>query len=85
MTYIRVADIPASWPDFTPPDGSAGASGLILYAAGPTSDGIRTVEVWASRTDWTQRAAPAKLPANATVREWDAPVSVLGAGPSCAR
>jgi hypothetical protein len=65
MPYAFVEDIAASWEEYAP----LGAviadpvpEGLILHVAGPTDDGVRTIEVWDSREAWQRfrdgRAAP---------------------------
>lgn len=80
MTYVRVTDIAATWADYVPPRGSA-PTGLIIFAAGPTDEGIRTVEVWASPTDWAHgrwAAGPSPEHTTFTIRELEAPVAVLG-------
>ena len=52
MTYAFVEDIPASWQDYAALDAAIAdpvPEGLILHVAGPTDDGVRTIEVWKSR------------------------------------
>lgn len=54
MAYVVVLDVPASWERYTllasafdpVPDG------LVIHAAGPTDEGFRTVEIWASQEDY---------------------------------
>jgi hypothetical protein len=54
-----VHDIPASWHDYhrvavALTDGPT--PGLLIHVAGPTDDGIRTIDVWESEHAWqTQR------------------------------
>jgi hypothetical protein len=76
VTYVRVTDIAATWADYVPPQGPTPA-GLIIFAAGPTDEGIRTVEVWTSAPDRAYLA-----PANSITREFEAPVAVLGNTPT---
>ncbi|HVK21836.1 MAG TPA: hypothetical protein VM677_10795 [Actinokineospora sp.] len=81
MTYVRITDIAATWADYVKPGGLTESAGLIVFAAGPTDEGIRTVEVWASPTDWAHARRTADPPpdhANSTTREFEAPLSVLG-------
>lgn len=77
MTYVRITDIAATWADYAPPRGSAPA-GLIIFAAGPTDEGIRTVEVWTSPADWAHGRWAAPEHTTHTIRELEAPVAVLG-------
>lgn len=86
MTYVRVTDLPATWADYEPPQGLLGAvaHGLIAFVAGPTEDGIRTVELWASRDDWVQVRAGAEYVAHdmgQAVRELEAPFTVTAVAP----
>jgi hypothetical protein len=57
MTYAVVSDVPASW-ELYQPLGDAVADpvppGLLLHVAGPTEEGFRVIDVWASREDWEQ-------------------------------
>ncbi|GAA4420808.1 hypothetical protein GCM10023148_20910 [Actinokineospora soli] len=46
-----------------------------MFVAGPTDEGVRTVEVWADRP-----ADPVAADTPFTVREFDAPIAVLGPG-----
>jgi hypothetical protein len=55
MAYALVEDIPASWEQYEPVDAAIAdpvPQGLILHVAGPTDDGVRTIEVWESRDAW---------------------------------
>jgi hypothetical protein len=55
MAYAFVEDIPASWEQYEPVDAAIAdpvPQGLILHAAGPTDEGVRTIEVWESREAW---------------------------------
>lgn len=50
-----VYDIAASWQDYHLIRGAGledPVPGLILHAAGPTQDGFRTIDVWASEQAW---------------------------------
>jgi hypothetical protein len=55
MTYAVVHDVPASWEHYEPL-GAALANpvpgGLLLHVAGPTDEGFRVIDIWASREDW---------------------------------
>jgi hypothetical protein len=55
MTYAVVCDVPASW-ELYQPLGDAVADpvpeGLLLHVAGPTDEGFRVIDVWATREDW---------------------------------
>lgn len=57
MTYAVVHDVPASWEHYEPL-GAALANpvpnGLLLHVAGPTDEGFRVIDIWASREDWEQ-------------------------------
>jgi hypothetical protein len=53
--YVVVHDVAASWHDYQRLAGLVGdvsTPGLLLHAAGPTPDGIRTVDVWRDETTW---------------------------------
>ena len=55
MTYAVVCDIPASWETYEPLGKALvnpGPSGLLLHVAGPTDEGYRVIDVWATREDW---------------------------------
>ncbi len=44
-----VTDIAAAWDDYLAQHAVRGSvPGLILHLAGPTDDGVRTIDVWAS-------------------------------------
>lgn len=54
MTYVVIEDVPASWERY---DAVADAvrtatPGLLWHLAGPTDEGFRIVEVWASEAAW---------------------------------
>ena len=55
MTYAVIHDVPASWEHYEPL-GAALAnpvpSGLLFHVAGPTDEGFRVIDIWASREDW---------------------------------
>lgn len=60
MSYAVVQDVPASWEHYEALRGAIDAhapEGLVLHVAGPTDEGFRTIEVWASREDWVRFAA----------------------------
>lgn len=55
VAFAVVYDIAASWQDYhlVREAGLEGSvPGLILHAAGPTQDGFRTIDVWASEDAW---------------------------------
>jgi hypothetical protein len=55
MTYAVVCDIPASWETYEPLGKALlnpVPSGLLLHVAGPTDEGYRVIDVWATREDW---------------------------------
>ena len=75
MAYAFVEDIPASWEQYEAVDAAIAdpvPQGLILHLAGPTDDGVRTIEIWKSREAWRRfqddRPAPA-LESRPTLRE----------------
>ena len=75
MAYAFVEDIPASWEQYGPVDAAIAErvpEGLILHVAGPTDDGVRTIDVWESREAWLRfrggRAAP-EVESAPTLRE----------------
>lgn len=87
--YAVVQDVPASWADYEALAGITGPApdGLILYVAGPTDEGFRTIEIWESREacrryrrstpeEWRRRGCLA-LP---TRREMTTREAVLGVG-----
>jgi hypothetical protein len=52
-TYVLVRDVPASWEGYRAIEASLDPvpPGLLLHLAGPTDEGFRIVEVWASEAD----------------------------------
>ncbi|MBA3339251.1 MAG: hypothetical protein H0T54_05825 [Geodermatophilaceae bacterium] len=53
--FAVVYDIAASWQDYHLVREAGlqdSVPGLILHAAGPTQDGFRTIDVWASEGAW---------------------------------
>jgi hypothetical protein len=63
MSYVLVEDVPASWDQYRSIARSLGRPpGLLLHAAGPTDEGFRIVEVWASEEDWQRHALLRSLP-----------------------
>lgn len=63
MSYVLVEDVPASWDQYRSIARSLGQPrGLLLHAAGPTDEGFRIVEVWASEADWQRHALQRSLP-----------------------
>jgi hypothetical protein len=70
--FAVVRDVAASWATY--PSWGLGRDGrhvpgLILHAAGPTDEGVRTVDVWATRQQWRdhQRRCDEVLPSGLTV------------------
>lgn len=57
-SYVLVQDVPATWAGYRPIVDSLAVppDGLVLHAAGPTDEGFRIVEVWASEADWRRFA-----------------------------
>jgi hypothetical protein len=55
--HAVVRDVPASWNAYVEAahdlEGQA-PKGLLAHAAGPTDEGFRVVDVWASRVEWEQ-------------------------------
>src|SRR3954452_22949202 len=55
QAFAVVHDIAASWDDYLagrPALAAGGVPGLILHAAGPTDEGVRTIDVWESQDAW---------------------------------
>jgi hypothetical protein len=53
--FAVVRDVAATWQDYhrmSPETADTEVPGLIVHAAGPTSEGFRTIDVWASRAAW---------------------------------
>ena len=78
--------LPASWEQYSAL-GEALApvpSGLLLHVAGPTDEGFRVIDVWASRADWERfRDRTSALPSASvltppTRRELDAVAVIHG-------
>lgn len=88
MSYAVVQDIPASWEEYArwvatlehelPP-------GLVVHAAGPTDEGVRTIEVWESEAAWHDFTAgslarsPSDLPVPLISRELELAHLMVGA------
>lgn len=85
MTYAVVHDVPASWEHYQPL-GAALANpvpnGLLLHVAGPTDEGFRVIDIWASREDWeqfrTRRDDDVAALAPTTLRELNGIATILG-------
>ena len=61
MTYAIVSDVPASWETYEPlreARTNPVPAGLLIHVAGPTDEGFRFIDVWASRADWERFRAP---------------------------
>jgi hypothetical protein len=55
--FAVVRDVPASWTVYLEGADELGRQapqGLLAHAAGPTDEGFRVVDVWASRSEWEQ-------------------------------
>lgn len=53
--FAVVLDVAATWHDYHrmwPEAARRDVPGLIVHAAGPTSEGFRTIDVWVSRAAW---------------------------------
>lgn len=52
--FAVVSDVAATWHDYDKmrPETDRKVPGLIVHAAGMTSEGFRTIDVWASRAAW---------------------------------
>jgi hypothetical protein len=53
--FAVVLDVAATWHDYDrtrPQTADRDVPGLIVHAAGPTSEGFRTIDVWTSRAAW---------------------------------
>jgi hypothetical protein len=64
--YAVVRDVAASWADYaqvTAPLLEPTPAGLLIHIAGPTEEGVRTIDVWESEQVWqrfeAERLAPA--------------------------
>jgi hypothetical protein len=76
MAYAFVEDIPASWPLYRRLNDACvdpAPRGLVLHVAGPTDEGVRIIDVWASEQVWldfqAERLAPA-IAALGVPRAW---------------
>jgi hypothetical protein len=59
MSYVVVEDVAASWEQyqrFANALAGPAPAGLIVHAAGPTSEGFRIVGVWKSEEAWQRFA-----------------------------
>lgn len=57
MSYAFVQDVAASWEQYQHFSAALGREtppGLIAHVAGPTDEGFRMVEIWASRREWRE-------------------------------
>jgi hypothetical protein len=66
VSHAIVQDMAASWVEYEPAVGALidpAPSGLILYVAGATDEGVRAIAVWESEEAWhlfrAERLAPA--------------------------
>lgn len=88
MSYATIRDVPASWDRYfavgdvmthpTPP-------GLLLHVAGPTNEGFRTIDIWASREDFERFRATTPIEietlAPAVLRELEGVSTIHGRQP----
>jgi|RhiMethySRZTD1v2_1073278.scaffolds.fasta_scaffold3029640_1 hypothetical protein len=88
MTYAVVCDIPATWETYEPLGRALVnpvPTGLLLHVAGPTDEGYRVIDVWATREDWERfRAVRDEIVGAATLgpvalRELNGVATVRGA------
>jgi hypothetical protein len=90
MPHAVIRDVPASWEhyaSFARAINDPVPEELILHVAGPTDEGFRTIEIWASRESWRRHCddrldpdLPDGLWAPATLRELEAVAAVVGLG-----
>ena len=86
MSYVVVQDMPASWEAYAPLASAMEVvpEGLILHVAGPTDEGIRTVDVWRTRGAWQRFCSGGVAPAlsglasTRTLRELVALNTIIG-------
>jgi hypothetical protein len=87
MSYAVVCDIPASWETYEPLAKALTdprPSGLLLHVAGPTDEGFRVIDIWATREDWERFRAvrdeivDSAILGPATLRELNAIAMVRG-------
>ena len=87
MTYAVVCDVPASWETYEPLAKALAnpvPSGLLLHVAGPTDEGYRVIDVWATREDWERFRAlqneivGAAILAPVTLRELNGVATIRG-------
>jgi hypothetical protein len=69
--YAVIRDVPASWSVYIEaardlPDPAP--KGLLAHAAGPTDEGFRVVDIWASRAEWERFCAGSQ---DGTFREFE--------------
>jgi hypothetical protein len=85
MTFAVVHDVPASWEHYEPLGASLVdpvPSGLLFHVAGPTEEGFRVIDIWASREDWerfrARRDEDVVALAPATLRELNGVATIRG-------
>ena len=69
--YAVVRDVPASWSVYLEAAhdlAGQAPKGLLAHAAGPTDEGFRVVDVWASRVEWERFRAGSQ---DGTFREFE--------------
>jgi hypothetical protein len=65
MPFAVVQDVPASWEQYAARGAALRESlpeGLQFHLAGPTDEGYRTIEVWATREAWERSRDVGKQP-----------------------
>jgi hypothetical protein len=66
VLHAIVQDVAASWVEYERVAGAvvdATSAGLILHVAGPTDEGVRTIDVWESEAAWQRFRAERLTPA----------------------
>lgn len=70
MHYAFVQDVAASWAlyqQLTGPRVEPAPAGLLLHVAGPTDEGFRIIDIWASERAWEAFQAEQLAPAIAAL------------------
>ena len=70
MLHATVQDVAASWVEYERVAGAvvdARSAALILHVAGPTDEGVRTIDVWESEAAWQRFRAERLTPAIAVL------------------
>jgi hypothetical protein len=70
MPYGFVQDVAASWEDYTHVTAALlepTPDGLLIHLAGPTDEGVRTIDIWESEEAWRRFEAEKLAPAIAAL------------------